>query len=1084
MAAGVTVMAAAAITMTLIPGPPVEAETPAHGNTVDKARTITLITGDQVTVDPFDDQATPMVTPAPGRESIPFHISQRGDELYVVPADAGKLIANGVLDKRLFDVATLIEQGYGDADRDDIPLIIRGGSTAVTAHSHQMTDLDIVATTQPKGSGEFWNQVTDATAATLDADVEQIWLDGKRRLSLDSSVPQIGAPDAWEAGYTGSGVTIAVLDTGVDDDHPDLAGQIREARDFTGGDDVSDQVGHGTHVAATVAGSGAASDGQYVGVAPDAELLIGKVCGTELCDESAILAGMEWAAQNGATAVNLSLGGTDGPEIDPLEQAVADLTAEYGTLFVIAAGNSYGNQSIDSPGSAEDALTVGAVDRDDQLADFSSRGPRRGDFGLKPDITAPGVEIVAARAAGTDMGTPVGDHYTAASGTSMATPHVAGAVAIIAQQHPGWTAAQLKAALMASAAVEPSLGAHEQGAGRMDVGAAMGQLLTAEPPSISVGLVEWPQDGKDPAVNELSYRNPTAEPVTLDLELTARGPDGSHVDGVFSLSDTIMLLPANGTANITVTTDLTGESSPGYYSAVIHATSGDLSVVTPILGTKEPESYDLTVEAIGRDGQPAEGFMLDIQGQTDDYWSVEGFIDGPSTTFRMPAIGYHIGVTVYGGSEDDLKLSVIHDTEEHSHVEDSVRVFDARDAEPVIIDLPDDDVHATGVTLSGRQFTSVGVFGPSLFLESFDQLFTAQYGPSLPDDVMGTFLMGTWSDGEHPTTDPTKAFTIAQYERGYFPTGYVASFDREDLVELVTSIRSQHGDYRGIMHLFATAPDEGVGIGREVSLPTTLTSFYNPSDEVTWRSSLSTGPIGEDGWMDVVTRELGGPLDYQPGETHREIWNSAVFAPGFAPAGRQQATRDGEDLHLDLPLYSSPQPDRFGYSMTDSARTILYQGDSIVGESDRDGYGLFSGLPSEPVEYRLVSEADRGGVSEFSSRIECEWTFTSSSNSSLVPLLSVRMAPEDLDDHNRATVTAHVTITLTVQNILGERVVPDELTAEVSFDGGEHWETTTITDGRTIVTADEAGFVSLRVTATDGTDNMVTQTVINAYETR
>ena len=145
-----------------------------------------------------------------------------------------------------------------------------------------------------------------------------------------------------------------------------------------------DTVGHGTHVASTIAGSGAASGGKYRGVAPDATLLFGKVCENDGCTDSAILAGMQWAAvEQHAAVVNMSLGGGDTPEVDPLEEAVETLTAQTGTLFVIAAGNDGVDGSVGSPGTADAALTVGAVDRDDELADFSSRGPRVGDDGAQ-----------------------------------------------------------------------------------------------------------------------------------------------------------------------------------------------------------------------------------------------------------------------------------------------------------------------------------------------------------------------------------------------------------------------------------------------------------------------------------------------------------------------------------------------------------------------------------------------------------------------------------------------------------------------------------------------------------------------------
>ncbi|CAM5233694.1 hypothetical protein SCYAM73S_08173 [Streptomyces cyaneofuscatus] len=260
---------------------------------------------------------------------------------------------------------------------------------------------------------------------------------------------------AWAAGFDGTGTKVAVLDTGIDTGHPDLAGKVAAEQDFSGAGSPGDKFGDGTHVASTVAGSGAKSGGKYKGVAPGARLLNGKV----LDDwgegsDSGIIAGMEWAVAQGADVVNLSLGGTDLPGIDPLEETVNRLSAESDTLFVIAAGNEgLGERTVGSPGSAASALTVGAVDKSDVLADFSSRGPRVGDSGVKPDLTAPGVAITAASAAGSVLA----EHYPSdipgyltIDGTSMATPHVAGAAAILAQQHPDWSGERIKAVLTGS----------------------------------------------------------------------------------------------------------------------------------------------------------------------------------------------------------------------------------------------------------------------------------------------------------------------------------------------------------------------------------------------------------------------------------------------------------------------------------------------------------------------------------------------------------------------------------------------------------------------------------------------------------
>ncbi|MGW3247608.1 S8 family peptidase [Streptomyces sp. NPDC001070] len=239
-----------------------------------------------------------------------------------------------------------------------------------------------------------------------------------------------------------------------------MSGSIVGQADFTGSPTgTKDGHGHGTHVASTVLGSGAASKGLRKGVAPDAKLLVGKVCDSNgQCPDDGIIAAMDWAAHSGAKVVNLSLGGDATDGTDPMSQALNELSRTTGTLFVVAAGNKGPrSETVSSPGSADEALTVAAVDKQDQMAGFSSRGP--------------GVDIVAARADGTSMGTPVDQYYTTASGTSMATPHVVGAAAIVAQQQRELTGRQIKALLM-DTATDLGHDMYAQGTGRVDLATA------------------------------------------------------------------------------------------------------------------------------------------------------------------------------------------------------------------------------------------------------------------------------------------------------------------------------------------------------------------------------------------------------------------------------------------------------------------------------------------------------------------------------------------------------------------------------------------------------------------------------------
>jgi serine protease AprX len=308
---------------------------------------------------------------------------------------------------------------------------------------------------------------------TGEPSVERIWADLPVFARLDESVPIIRTPLVWKAGFTGQGVTIAIVDTGIDLQHPDFEGRIADAVDFTG-QGADDNNGHGTHVASVAAGSGAAGDGRYRGVAPGAMLIAAKVLRANgMGRQSDTMAGIEWAVRNGAHVVNLSLGGPPEPcdGTDALSELV-DAAMDAGVVMCVAAGNSGPRSStVGSPGCARKVITVGATvsapNRDyDESASFSSRGPTA-DGRRKPDLSLPGVGIIAARAGGTSLGDVVDDYYTALEGTSMATPHASGMAALLLSANPDLSPEQVKGRMVAGAR-SMGLDSNIQGAGRGD----------------------------------------------------------------------------------------------------------------------------------------------------------------------------------------------------------------------------------------------------------------------------------------------------------------------------------------------------------------------------------------------------------------------------------------------------------------------------------------------------------------------------------------------------------------------------------------------------------------------------------------
>ncbi len=311
---------------------------------------------------------------------------------------------------------------------------------------------------------------------------------------VNQTVSQIGAPYLWDSGFNGSGVLVAVLDTGIDKTHPDLNDlddnpltidddKVIYEKSFIDFDyngipeeNTDDRAGHGTHVAGIISGTGEGSSYKFKGVAPGSRLMNVKVLTTYGGFESWIIKGIEYAilgddgdpnTDDDADIISMSLGGS-GFMDDPLVQAV-EAAWDLNKTVVIAAGNSGRNFfTIESPGLSTKAITVGAVDQNDEIAYFSSRGPTP-DLKMGIDICAPGVDIISARA---NLTSSSGyGNYTSKSGTSMATPFVAGAIALLLQSNPNLLPSTIKTLLMVSA-VDIGESSYTQGAGRLDIYAA------------------------------------------------------------------------------------------------------------------------------------------------------------------------------------------------------------------------------------------------------------------------------------------------------------------------------------------------------------------------------------------------------------------------------------------------------------------------------------------------------------------------------------------------------------------------------------------------------------------------------------
>jgi subtilisin family serine protease len=1022
--------------------------------------TVTLVTGDVATVH-TRQSGCPSVSVRPAEPNGGYQtICDPDGHVRVLPGSAAPLVGR-VLDEDLFDVTTLIKEGYDDASSTEIPLIMRAGTARAAGagftQERALPSIGAVAGRQPKSRTAGFVETAVRTAS----EGPSVWLDHRveatRETSqLDANLRQVTAPQAWAAGHTGAGVRVAVLDTGVDPTHPDLAGKIVETADFTApGGDAVDRFGHGTHVASIASGA-------RRGVAPDAQLVIGKVLNDEgRGTESDVIAGMEWAAPR-AKVVNMSLGGAPSDGTDPIAQAVEQLTQQHGTLFVAAAGNSGPFEStVSSPAAAPSALAVGAVDAADALAEFSSRGPVVGSRALKPEIVAPGVDIIAARAAGTTMGEPVDASYTKASGTSMATPHVAGAAAILAQVHPDWDASKLKGALVG--ATDPASGGdpYETGAGRLNIAKAVGAVVS-ETGVVNLGTIAYPQSGTAETKVEWANTGSRAVRLSLDVRVTDRYGE-STVDPAVTLAATTVTVPAAGSTSAVLRLD-NARLRPGLYTATVTARWAAGSAVTPVSFYVEPPSHELTVTATPPPGTLPDSQIWGSVGvmNLDDpalyYNWVQLSPDNDVVRLRVPAGRYSVMGTVIElapmeGWYLERQKALVGDPDVVI-AEDTTVVFDGAAAKPVSASVDGRDTTQVQNAVALIQYPrrgaawALGIFG-------FDEVSTQNRLYVTPTDPVGigsfqgheAFVLDTPDQTAHydlirtlPNRipdDPAYRVTAAEHAR-------LARLDMRFTSVDASDPRRNHrrfGETEDGLWLIEGWPNP--------DLPPTRVDYLSP--DAVW--SASGGSVF--GYAFVGPRER-----FAAGSRQEEVWGRQPLRPDWYDGGESLSfcspapvRRTSGLLRVALAELTD-QHDRFsclGNALWDTPewtenteRTMtLYRDGQEVG-THASSVAEFP-MARQAATYRLTHELDAGAVLPVSTKVSTAWTFRSSApsgtSSAPVPLLSVDYAlPLDQNNHpttGEAEFTVRQAPGTAAQRVTG-------LTAWTSTDDGTTWTPVTV----------------------------------------
>lgn len=1057
---------------------------------------VTLITGDRVVVG--SDGRVVQLVRGKGRQNIGFSVRREADHTYVVPQDALRLVADGVLDRRLFDVAQLVRDGYDDGHRATLPLIVGYGKDSrdlagsdpfagvAVRERRALPAVGGEAFKAPKsGASELWAALTGRSSvrtssgtAASERPVDHVWLDAKVKATLAESVPQIGAPTMWESGYTGKGVKVAVLDTGVDQTHPDLNGVEIAQKNFSEAPDAKDRFGHGTHVASILAGSGAKSDGRYKGVAPDAKLLDGKVLADDGFGQiSNIVAGMQWAVDQGAQIVNMSLGSPDTPGVDPMEAAIARLSGK--ALFVVAAGNEGDEpRTLGSPGSAPAALTVGAVDKQDQIADFSSRGPNL-DGTPKPDITGPGVDITAALT--TQSEEPSSEGYISQSGTSMASPHVAGAAALVLQQHPGWSGARLKALLTGSAKPNPLLNAHQQGAGRVDLTRAATASVVSEPGSLGFGTHAWPHADDKPAAKTLTYRNYGTQAVTLRLTTTGTDSSGRPApDGMFTVKDTQLTVPAGGTAKTTVTADTRKGSIDGIFGGTVLASGDGQQVRTGLVVEREVESYDVTVRHIDADGANPPTYATTINPANGLGKFVElPYSENGTVVQRLPKGSYQLESLVFAqDNEVGFFVQPVLDVTRNVTI-----TLDSRKAKPFAVKAPDPAAKLV-TSIVGYYDEAIGVSN-TWSSNGVPPMRTAALGTA--SATMRAQFNGVWKTPG--AAGKNVDYRLAFNRKGSFFTGLTRTVTRADVAEVKLGFGASVTGAKGQVHI--TPLDErGMNVGIQdpqvQNLPQSTTHYLTTAD-VRW--SWTAVQLNAGGEVRMLYSKDW--VTYKPGSTHTLRFNTGVVGPdlGAGSPEEQGAERTGDLISARIPLFNDGSGN-LGSSIVTSGFARLESGGRILGEGPATDW-LSTEVPAASAPYRLTVEASRSAEdTTTSTKVSGVWTFTSArpatDRTTRLPLSTVRFAPK-LSLRGTAPAGSTLTVPLKLSGAAAAAGQVATLKVNVSYDGGRTWKPLTVTanpQGARSVTVKHpatAKAVSFRVDLKDRGGNTVRETIMNAY---
>ena len=729
------------------------------------------------------------------------------------------------------------------------------------------------------------------------------------RKFLAESVPMIKADKVWERkgprgnNLTGKGIVVAVIDSGVDYNHNDLGGCIGNGCKVIGGYDFVDSDadpmdvdGHGTHVAGIVA-----ANGGVVGVAPDASILAVRVLDSEGNGfNTQTVEGIEYAVDpdgdpstdDGADIINLSLGGPG--DADDIVSSAVDAATAAGVVVVAAAGNngSYYDIGKHSPASARTAITVGSVDKQNNISDFSSKGPVLNSDYIKPEVVAPGTGIYSLQ---------TNNRYEEMSGTSMASPHVAGAAALLLQARPALQPEQLKSILMSSA-TNISDDIFASGYGLVDVQNALTNVVSMSTAPLFFGNTPKQNGVKRTAniiVTNMSNSAKTFD-VVMPTDLPASVSLTSEQIKVTVASQSSEVIPVTLTFSDVANIPTPQNDAAAFFSE-IEFVATDSKLVVPISFTKSlllqlanTGNSDVNVSLVNSDGHELYWNLI-FPGETLDFYVSED-------SFYITAIYDNVDVISATQLSDQLPLD---------------SAYEVTGVESFYPLISEDTVLEFGVSSLNKLF---GVTDIDPSLGELKQVKTSQryIGLTYTDAQEVT---STISD--HTSIDTTE-LTEQDVKRKLIATGHLAS--EIDLnIELVDRFDSED-ENDVLFHLYKSVSED--------------------SDNGAYKAALDAGTA----LPSIISEEFSGPTDvsttafqiYYENARPRSGIDGKRFTYVSSPVSDESTSvtvsvlQQTDDQFYGELLVSTPEMSISGESSGILSKVPLYQFEPTAGVTGKD----------------------------------------------------------------------------------------------------------------------------------------------------